>query len=137
MLESTEAGTALGAAEVAAAIDACLSCDQACTACANACLAEDDIDAMRACIALDETCADICATTARLLSRPVLADHVLLDDTLRACVRACSRCAEECARHAHHRHCAICAQVCRACEHACTALLEGETFSELTKLAGG
>jgi hypothetical protein len=138
MLETTAAGSALGPVEFAAAIDACLSCEQSCPACANACLAEDDIADMRRCIALDESCADVCATTARLLSRPVLADHLLLRQMLETCVRACALCGEECERHAHHhRHCAICAQECRACERACTELLEAETFSELRKLAGG
>lgn len=44
----------------------------------------------------------------------------------------------ECARHDdHHRHCAIWAKACRACEQACAALLEAEAFAELQKLAGG
>jgi hypothetical protein len=124
MLESTEAGAALAVAEFAAAIDACLGCVQACTSCANACLGEDDIAAMRHCIALDQNCADICAATARVLSRPVDADPGLLRALLEACVRACSNCAEECARHAeHHHHCAICEEACRDCLQACTAVL--------------
>lgn len=138
MLDSVAGGTVLGAAEVAAAIDACLTCEQTCTTCANACLAEDDFAAMRDCIALDQSCADVCSTTARILSRPFGADHLLLHPLLAACVRACSSCAEECARHAdHHRHCAICAQACRACLHACATLLEAEAFAELQNLAGG
>ena len=138
MLDSTPAGAAWGAGEVAAAIDACLDCLQTCTSCANACLGEDDVAEMAECIALDQNCADLCATTARVLSRPVDADSRLVHPLLQACVRACSSCAEECARHAkHHQHCAICAQACRACLAACTTLLEAEAFAELKDLEGG
>jgi hypothetical protein len=137
MLDSAPVGTDLGSAVVADAIDACLTCEQTCTTCANACLGEDDIADMRDCIALDQNCADLCATTARVLSRPVAADHHLLHPLLRACVRACSSCAEECARHAeHHRHCAICAEDCRACAQACSTLLGAEAFAELDERAG-
>src|ERR1700683_955197 len=95
MLESISAPTTWDVAAVAAAIDACLSCVPSCTSCENACLAEEDIDAMRDCIAFDQTCADICATVARSLSRPVQADAGFLHSLLETCVRACSNCAEE------------------------------------------
>jgi hypothetical protein len=138
MLDSAPVATVLDAGEVAAAIDGCLNCEQACTSCANACLGEDDIAAMRDCIVLDQSCADLCATTARVLSRPVGTDHRLLHPLLQACVRACSSCAEECARHAeHHRHCAICAEACRACLQTCTTLLEADAFEELGNLPAG
>lgn len=138
MLDATPVRVALGANEVAAAIDACLSAAQASTACADACLNEEDIEAMRVCIALDQDCADVCATTATLLSRPGRADHRVVHRLLQACVHACASSAEECERHAeHHRHCAICARVTRACEVSCKALLDAEAFEELQKLAGG
>jgi hypothetical protein len=138
MLEAMSVEVPLGVAEVAAVIEACATAAQACTSCADACLAEDELAALRACIALDNHCADICAVTARVLSRPGRFDQLVVDHLLRACVIACASCAEECARHAeHHRHCAICAKLCRACEQACTALLEAEAFTELQKLAGG
>jgi hypothetical protein len=137
MLDASPAALALDAADVAAAIDACLTCAQTCTACADSDLAEEHVDAMRTCIALDQTCADVCATVARVLSRPAHWDHLIVHPLLGACVRACTTCAEECARHAdHHRHCAICAKACRACVAACSALLEDEAFEELQKLAG-
>jgi hypothetical protein len=125
MLETTEAGAALNPTDAAAAIDACLNCEQSCTGCANACLVEDDIETMRQCIALDQTCADVCSTMARVLSRPALADGVLVRALLQACIQACTSCAEECARHAaHHRHCAICSEDCFTCQEACRTLLE-------------
>jgi hypothetical protein len=132
------AGVPLGAAEVAAAIDACLNCVQACTSCADSDLAEEGIDELRTCVALDQNCADVCDVTARVLSRPAHWDHFVVHRLLQACVRACTTCAEDCTRHGdHHRYCAICAKACRACEAACSLLLEAEAFEELQKLAGG
>jgi hypothetical protein len=138
MLDASPTGVPLGLAEVAAAIDACLSCAQSCTSCADADLVEDEVASMRACIALCTDCADVCELVARILSRPANSDHVVVHRLLQACVRECTICAAECARHAeHHRHCAICAKTCRACEVACRSLLEAEAFEELEKLAGG
>jgi hypothetical protein len=138
MLDASSRGVSLGAADVAAAIDACLSCAQSCSSCADADLVEDDVAQLRTCIALCVDCADVCELVARILSRPTQSDHVVVHRLLHACVRECSLCADECARHAeHHRHCAICAQACRACEVACRTLLDAEAFEELEKLAGG
>jgi hypothetical protein len=138
MLEASKARTDLDLDAVAAAIDACLACEQACTGCANANLAEDELEPLRRCIALCTDCADVCGVVARVLSRPFGSDHLVVHRLLRACVRTCELSSEECDRHAaHHRHCAICAQACRACLAACTELLEAEAFAELRNLAGG
>lgn len=127
MIETVPGGVPLGAEPVAAAIDACLRCVQSCTTCANADLVEDDVAEMRTCIARCLNCADVCQATARLLSRPADSEPAVVQLLLQACVRTCASCADECARHAqHHRHCAICESVCRACVEACTALLDGE-----------
>lgn len=129
MLDASRAAVPVGRAELTGAIDACLTCVQACTACADSDLIEPDLATLRACIALNLTCADICDTTARVLSRPGQWDLLTVRDLLATCVRSCTACAEECDRHAeHHRHCAICAEVSRACLLACTALLEGAAF---------
>jgi hypothetical protein len=123
--------------DVAAAIDACLSCLQSCTACADADLAEPNVDEMRTCITLCLSCADICDVTARSLSRTAHWEPYVVHRLLQACVRSCSNCAAECAKHAHHhRHCAICETTCRACILACQALLDAEALAELEKLAG-
>jgi hypothetical protein len=132
MLDASPTGVPLGAAEVAAAIDACLDCLQSCTSCADADLVEDDVGDLSTCVALCVTCADVCDVTARVLSRPAHTDKGLVHRLLQACVRACTSSAEECHRHAaHHRHCAICEQVCRTCIDACNALLAAEAFAEL------
>jgi uncharacterized membrane protein len=136
MLASFPIPIPLGIDEVAAVIDACLNCAQACTSCADADLLEQDVE--RRCVALDVSCADLCETTARILSRPGQWDHFVVHRLLQACAHLCHACAEECARHApHHRHCAICEKACRVCERACNELLEAEDFAELQKLAGG
>ena len=138
MLDAVRTGAPLPTADVAAAIDACLRCLQTCTTCANADLAEEDVDEMRRCAALCLNCADTCDVTARLLSRPADSDLILTHRLLEARVRACSNSAEECARHAHHhRHCAICEQVCRDCVRACAALLDAQAFDDAKPASGG
>ena len=136
MLDASPTRVPLGAAEVAAAIDACLNCFQACISDADADLVEQDINELRTCIALCVNCADVCDVTARLLSRSASWDLFVVHRLLQGCVRVCTTCAQECAKHAdHHRHCAVCERACRACIQACTALLDAEAFEELQKLA--
>jgi len=138
MLDASPTGVPLDVAQIAATIDACLNCVQACSACADADLVEEDVDALRTCIALDQSCADVCDLTARVLSRPAHWDQFVIHQLLQACVRTCTSCAEECARHAaHHRHCALCEKACRACAEACKALLETQGLAEAERVAGG
>ncbi|GGA75232.1 hypothetical protein GCM10011490_27490 [Pseudoclavibacter endophyticus] len=108
---------------LARTIDSLVACAQACTVCADACLSEESVAELRRCIRTDLDCADICAATARVLSRQT-GDAAVLRAQLQACVQACSSCGDECEAHAgHHEHCRICAEACRACEQACTELL--------------
>ena len=105
-------------------IDACVECAQACTACADACLSEDMVAELTKCIRTNLDCADICATTARVLSRHTGYDATISRTLLQACIVACRSCGDECASHAEmHEHCRICADACRACEQACRDLL--------------
>lgn len=132
MLKASPTAMPAGVGEVAAAIDACLKCVQSCTSCSDADLAEDNVAEMTTCIALCLTCADLCAVTARVLSRVAQWDNFVVHRLLQACVRSCTRSAEECRRHApHHPHCAICERVCRACIEACNTLLDAEAFREV------
>ena len=109
---------------VARTIDALVACGQACTACADACLSEEMVAELRKCIRTDLDCADICDTTARVLSRHTGYDANITRAQLQACVQACRSCGQECEAHAGmHEHCRICAEACRACEKACTELL--------------
>lgn len=104
-------------------INACVACSQACTACADACLGEEMVGELTKCIRTNLDCADICETTARVLSRHTGYDANLTRATLEACHIACSTCADECEKHTMHEHCSVCATACRRCEEACAALL--------------
>jgi hypothetical protein len=124
MLETYPAEINLDRGKLAAAIEALIACSQACTACADACLSEDMVAELTKCIRTNLDCADICATTARVLSRHTGYDANISRTLLEACVVACRSCGDECASHATmHEHCHICAEACRTCEHACRDLL--------------
>ena len=106
------------------AVEALTACAQTCTACADACLAEDMVADLRRCIHRNLDCADVCATTARILSRHTAYDAAVTRTQLEACIAACRSCGDECEQHAEmHEHCRICAEACRACEAACSELL--------------
>lgn len=108
---------------VAACVEACLDCSTACTVCADACLAEDSVARLRSCIRLDQDRADLCAATARIITRSGARSETARA-ALIACASACDDCADECARHAGmHEHCAACADACRRCARACRDLL--------------
>ncbi len=104
-------------------IDACDDCAQACTACADACLGEDMVGELVKCIRSNLDCADICSTTARVLSRHTGYDANITRTVLTACIQACEACGDECERHSSMQHCAICAEACRRCERACRAVM--------------
>lgn len=124
MLETYPAEINLDRTRLAATIDALMDCSEACTACADACLSEGMVAELTKCIRTNMDCADICATTARVLSRHTGYDANLSRTLLDACAMACKACGDECGRHADmHEHCRICAQACRDCERACRDLL--------------
>jgi hypothetical protein len=124
MLETYPAEINFDRAALANAIDTLIACSEACTACADACLSEGMVAELTTCIRTNMDCADICATTARVLSRHTGYDANISRTMLEACAMACKSCGDECARHADmHEHCRICAEACRACERACRGLL--------------
>lgn len=105
-------------------IEACIDCAQACGMCADACLAEEMVADLRSCIRTDLDCADICATTARVVSRRTGSGADMIKAMVTACAAACKSCGDECAGHASmHEHCKVCADACRRCEQACNELL--------------
>lgn len=107
-------------AEAFALVKAAAECTATCTACADACLSESDPATQRTCIRLNLDCADVTATTGRLIARPGEQDQQVLRAQLDACAAACRACADECDRHASKmEHCRICAESCRACADAC------------------
>lgn len=102
----------------------CYDCAQTCTSCADACLAEQDVEMLRRCIALNLVCADVCLATGAVATRLTERETSVVVAQLRACAEACRVCGDECERHASHmEHCRVCATACRECEQACLGLL--------------
>jgi hypothetical protein len=123
MLRTSPSETGLDPDLLAAAIDALLECSQACTACADACLGEHDTP--EDCVTSDLNCADVCATTARVLSRQTSYHAAITREIVQACEAICRECAEVCEAHAeHHEHCRVCAEACRRCQQACRDVLD-------------
>lgn len=124
MLDTYPADTIVDRAVLAATIDAVNDCAQACTSCADACLSEKSVADLTTCVRTNLDCADVCAATARVLSRHTGYDATIGKAMLAACVTVCRACGDECAGHAvMHDHCRVCADACRACEQACRDLL--------------
>jgi hypothetical protein len=118
----------IDAGVLAAAIDALSDCVQACTADVDADLGESDLADMVKCIRLCLHCADICAATLGVFSRPAEWDASVTKPLLQACVAICKSCGDECERHARmHAHCRVCEESCRRCEKACRDLLAAIT----------
>jgi len=109
---------------LAACIDAVSACATACTGCVDASLAERDPSPLRATIRADQDCADICTTTAHVLSRRTAADLNVLRSLVEACRVACRRSVDAARSHADRSdHCRVCTEACRAAEMACAELL--------------
>lgn len=124
MLASYPAEINLDRTKLAATIDALIACSESCTSCADACLSEDMVAELTKCIRTNLDCADVCAATARVLSRHTGYDASISRTLLEACATACRACGDECGSHADmHEHCRICAEACRTCEQACRDLL--------------
>lgn len=97
------AGDDLGGVDrerLVACIEACVDCAQACGACADAFVSEDAVAELTTCIRTNQDCADICETTARVLSRRTGCGANITRSVLQACMTACRSCADACGRHA-------------------------------------
>lgn len=124
MLQTHPTPTDGDAHRLAGVIGRLLECATTCTQCADACLGERDVAELRRCIELNLDCADVCATTSRVIARITERPTEVVRPLLEACLAACRACAEECESHADHmEHCRICAQECRRCAEACHELL--------------
>ncbi|MFC3504023.1 four-helix bundle copper-binding protein [Micromonospora krabiensis] len=124
MLDAYPKSINLDRGKLAAVIDTLNACAEACTACADACLSEDMVAELTKCVRTNLDCADICTTTARVLSRHTGYDANVTRSLLEACATVCKACGDECDRHAdRHAHCRVCAEACRDCEQACRDLV--------------
>lgn len=109
---------------VASLIAELSNCESTCVVCVDACLSEQDVQMLARCISLNDTCADVCASTARTAARVGHMEPTILQHQLEACREACMLCADECEQH-EHEHCRICSESCRSCAEACSAALRG------------
>jgi hypothetical protein len=111
--------------QLLACIDACTTCAQACSACADACLAEPRTDDLLANVRSSLDCADVCAATARVLSRDSAGRMDLVVSLLRACLTACQACGVTCESAAGDGpdHVGACRAACAQCADACRQLL--------------
>ena len=124
MIDSYPGVLKVDATAVAATLDALHDCIQACTADADADLREQHVADLVKCIRLCLDCADVCTTTARVLTRQTEFDLNATAPLVEACATMCRISGDECERHAHqHNHCRLCAEVSRRCEQECRDLL--------------
>lgn len=108
---------------VSECIQACLECAETCTSCADACLGEH-AQQLDHCIRLTLDTADICAATARVVTRQKAPDLGLIAMALELSVACCQASALECGRHAPvYAHCQVCASACHRCADACRAMI--------------
>lgn len=109
---------------LARTIDNLVECANTCIQCADACMSEAEPAKLAKCIRLNLDCADVCATTSRVVSRQTEYDANVTRPLLEACKAVCRSCGDECQVHASEMaHCRICAESCRRCEQACRELL--------------
>lgn len=107
-------------AQLETAIESAWRCSVVCNLCADSDLRRDAA-AMRDCVKRCIDCAEVCATTAAILSRPSPGGSAW-ERLVEACAQYCDECAEECAHH-DDVCCRQCAEACRACAQACRDLL--------------
>lgn len=124
MIQTHPAPPPFDTAALLTCIEACFDAVQACTSCADACLAELDPRPFLRCIRANQDCAEICETTARILSRQSAFRPSVARAIIQACSVACDACADECSKHEDHDHCRLCEEACRYCEEACNVLLQ-------------
>jgi hypothetical protein len=124
MLDAYPGGHVLDKKLLTRGIETCLECAQACTACADADLGEQMVADLVKCARLNLDCADMCETTAQVLTRQTGYDRDMTRAVVQACAQACKVCGDECDRHAQmHEHCRVCAEVCRGCQQVCEKVL--------------
>lgn len=124
MLSTRTTDTRLGGDLMAECVERLTNCAQACVQCADDCLAEHlQQHHMAKCIRLNQDCADICTTTARVLSRQAGYVPETVAAILNAAIASCGSCALVCEEHDQIEHCAVCARHCRDAEIACEAML--------------
>jgi len=123
MLQTYPRPVQINMSVLADCIKACYDCAQSCTVGADAALGEEDLRKLSRGIRLCQDCADICETTARILSRQTDPDWKVVRKQLELCEVACRTCGQALinlgARREYFRECA---EFCFACESACSGV---------------
>lgn len=105
-------------ADMNSCIRACSTCHDVCVETIAYCLGQGGAHSEPAHIALLQTCADICRTSADAMLRG--ADvHV---HTCRACAAVCAACADDCASMGDDEQMRQCAETCRSCAAECAKM---------------
>ena len=124
MLRSHPSQPIMDVEDLAEGIQTLCDCAHTCVICADACVGEKDPMLTR-CARINQDCANICMTTAKILSRQTEAPKNIIISQLKTCALACRECGQECKKHAEkYGHCRICADVCLNCEKVCQELIE-------------
>src|SRR6266508_3707181 len=89
MLDVYPGGLLLGKQLLTRSIETCLECTQAGTACSDADLGEQMVADLAKCARLNLDCADMCETTARVLTRQTGYDRDMTRAVVQACAQAC------------------------------------------------
>jgi hypothetical protein len=123
LLRTVPASTSVDSGLLAAVVDALQDCEEAVTACAAAMLGASSTGLLAA-VGSDTDCADVAATTRRVLIRSGGPDGSLMSAQLEACLVACERSNDLCSPHAgHHDHCRLCSTATRQCAELCRRLI--------------
>jgi hypothetical protein len=125
MLESHPNKQLKAADDISEKVIEIAGCAITCNICADACLSEQNVQNLARCIRLNLDCADICTTTAAVLSRQTGTATDLIRAQLQACKASCKDCGDECRKHAQmHEHCRICSDACHQCVQTCDRLMQ-------------
>lgn len=102
-------------AQMQSCIDECSACHAICEKTVHHCLEKGGQHAAQAHIALLQTCAQICATSADAMLRGTR-EH---GHVCRACAAICEACASSCESMGDDAAMRECAEACRRCAESC------------------
>ncbi|TDQ42769.1 four-helix bundle copper-binding protein [Aureibacillus halotolerans] len=103
--------------ELLACYQACIDTLRASNECYDACLLETNPAELKECIRLTRECADMCAFAAQAISRK----SPYVEQICALCAQICEACGHACGPH-QHDYCQRCAKQCFQCAEACRAI---------------
>ncbi|QHT71855.1 four-helix bundle copper-binding protein [Rhodocytophaga rosea] len=97
-------------------------CITACETCLTMSIQEGLPASLRDSVNLQRDCIDICALTARFISR----SSANMRRIIKECIEICRKCAEECYKQSQE-HYQLCGDICQECYQTCEKYLQKET----------